>query len=290
MKNFNVVYEILSNELNKNKTILTEHIYFDSLFENLINYCCHFLITSDELLKINFDDLNTLIDSKWTGKKYLNKNKKLYILFYDMLDKINWITKEELKEIDKRIKLDNGIFCSDFKNDKNTAIIILNELPIYEYKRVIMHELIHFFQWNTGKSIHQFQRSEINSNELNEIKNILKIDNVQSVISYVQNANEVETFCNNIFNYLKDFCKEHNLTFNKFIISAICDCFQNKDQISFQKYYENVLQNFKKYFNLNINISDFNYFNYMLLLGFFKHGFNSFKNHLFGYFQKEQKN
>lgn len=290
MNNFNIVYEILSNELNKNKTIISEHIYFDSLFENLINYCCHFLITSDEILKINFDDLNTLIDSKWSGKKYLNKNKKLCILFYDMLDKIKWITKEELKEIDKRITSDNGIFCSDFKNDKNTAIIILNEIPIYEYKRVIIHELIHFFQWNTGKSIHQFQRSEVNSNELNEIKNILKIDNVQSVISYVQNANEVETFCNNVFNYLKEFCKEHNLTFNKFIISAICDCFQNKNQISFQKYYENVLQNFKKYFNLNINISDFNYFNYILLLGFFKHGFNSFKNHLFGYFQKEQKN
>jgi hypothetical protein len=167
MKNFNVVYEILSNELNKNKTtIITEHIYFDSLFENLINYCCHFLITSDELLKINFDDLNTLIDSKWSGKKYLNKNKKLFILFYDMLDKIKWITKEELKEIDKRITSDNGIFCSDFKNDKNTAIIILNEIPIYEYKRVIMHELIHFFQWNIGKSIYQFKTSILSIEEI----------------------------------------------------------------------------------------------------------------------------
>ena len=287
MKKFNIICEILSGELNKQNSIITEHIYFDSLFKTLLTYCNNYLITSNELLKLTYNDLTTLIDSCWSGKKYLNKHKELYILFYENLDKIDWILEEELNKIHERMKYDDGLFCSDFAQNQNVGLIILNEIPYYEYKRVLMHELIHFFQWNTGKSIYQFQTSVLDDKEVEEISKILKIDIsiIQSMIAHIQNARELESYCNNIFGYLKEFCKEHNLIFNKFVLKAICDCCYNKFNNNFNEFYKLVKENFNQYLNIDVEFES-KYLIYILLLGYFKHGFNSFKNHLFGYYEK----
>lgn len=291
MKKFNMICEILSGELNKRNSIILEHVYFDSLFKTLLTYCSNHLMTTDELLKLTYSDLNALIDPHWSGKKYLNKHKELYILFYGNLNTIDWISKEELNKIYERMKQDDGLFCSDFKNNKNVGLIIINEIPYAEYKRVLMHEFIHFFQWNLGKSIYQFQSSALDDKEIEEISKLLKLDIpvVQSMITHIQDAQELESYCNNIFDYLKEFCKKHKLIFNKFVLSAICDCCYNKFDETFEEYYKNVLNNFKN--NLSIDVEfESKYLIYILLLGYFKHGFNSFKNHLFGYYEKERTN
>jgi hypothetical protein len=287
MKKFNMICEILSSELNKQNSIITEHIYFDSLFKTLLIYCNNYLMTSNELLKITYNDLNTLIDSHWSGKKYLNKHKELYILFYENLDKIDWILEEELNKIHERMKYDDGLFCSDFEKNQNVGLIILNEIPYCEYKRVLMHELIHFLQWNTGKSIYQFQTSVLDDKEVEEIGKLLKFDisTIQSMIAHIQNARELESYCNNIFDYLKEFCKEHKLTFNKFVLRTICDCCYNKFDETFPEYYKQVIKNFKNNLGIEINFES-KYMIYIMILGYFKHGYNSFKNHLFGYFMK----
>jgi hypothetical protein len=109
------------------------------------------------------------------------------------------------------------------------------------------------------------------------------------MIRYIQDAQELEIYCNNIFDYLKKFCKEHKLIFNKFVLKAICDCCYNKFDETFEEYYKNVKENFNQYLNIDIDFES-KYLIYILLLGYFKHGFNSFKNHLCGYYEKERTN
>ena len=53
-----------------------------------------------------------------------------------------------------------------------------------------MHEFIHFFQWNTGKSIYQFQTSVLSDKEIEEISDILNFD---SRIKK-ENVNEMDSF------------------------------------------------------------------------------------------------
>lgn len=289
MKKFNLICEILSGELNKNIPLITEHIYFDSLFEKLINYCKTKLIISNEILILTYNELITFIDSHWSGKKYLKKNKIVYILFYENLKEITWLTEYELNKINEQMKYDDGIFCSDFEKNENISLIILNDISIGEYTRVLTHELIHFFQWNIGKSIYQFKTSILSIEEIKEISEILKLDTktIESMIKHIQTPYELESYCNNIFDYLKDFCKQNHLLFNKFVIKAICDCCFNKNNEKFADFYKTVILNFKQYLNIDI-IFDTKYLIYILLLGYFKHGFNSFKNHLFGYLNKSQ--
>jgi hypothetical protein len=291
MKKFNMICEILSGELNKRNSIILEHVYFDSLFKTLLTYCSNHLMITDELLKLTYSDLNTLIDKHWSGKKYLNKHKELYILFSENIDKIDWLTEIELTDIQNRLKFDDGLFCSGFENNQNTSLIILNDIEYSEYNRVLMHEFIHFFQWNLGKSIYQFQSSVLDDKEVEEISKILNFDKsvIQSMITYIQDAQELESYCNNIFDYLKEFCKEHNLIFNKFVLKAICDCCYNKFDHEFNEFYKNVQKNLKQYLNIDVEFES-KYLIYILLLGYFKHGYNSFKNHLFGYYENRRTN
>lgn len=283
--------KFLLGELNKNKSLITEHVYFDSLFEKLINYCKNLLISSNQIITVTYDDLVNFIDSHWSGKKYLNKNKSVCILFYENLDKVSWLTETELNIIHERMKSDDGMFCSGLTNNRNIGLIILNEISIHEFNRILMHEFIHFFQWNTGKSIYQFQTSVLSDKEIEEISDILNFDKtiIDSIISHIQTAHELESYCNNIFDYLKEFCQEHKLKFNKFILKAICDCCYNKSNESFKEFHKNVIKNFKQYLNIDIKFES-KYIIYILLLGYFKHGFNSFKNHLFSYFKGANSN
>ena len=138
MKKFNMICEILSGELNKRNSIILEHVYFDSLFKDLIKYCNNHLLYSDDLLKKSYNELYDLIDPHWSGKKYLKKNKELYILFYENLNQINWLTENELNAINLRKQTDEGMFCSGFENNPNVGLIIINEIPYAEYKRVLM--------------------------------------------------------------------------------------------------------------------------------------------------------
>ena len=291
MNKFNIVYEILSCELNKRDSIIYEHIYFDSLFKNLLKYCTKKLMYSNDMLKITYDDLHTLIDSHWSGSKYLNKNKTLYILFSENIDKIDWLTKIELTNIKNRLEFDDGLFCSGFDNNPNIGLIILNDISYSELNRVLMHEFIHFFQWNLGKTIYQFQTSILADKEIEEISKLLKFDKsvIKSMVNYIQDAQELESYTNNIFDYLKEFCKEHKLVFNKFVLKTICDCCYNKFDYEFNEFYNNVQKNLKQYLNIDVEFES-KYLIYILLLGYFKHGYNSFKNHLFGYYEKLMSN
>lgn len=291
MLNFtNICEELIKNQ----RHLIFEDIYINELFDKLLNTCYYQFICKNEILKIDYSQLINLLNSNWTGIKYLSRSKELWILYVNDLKKLSeYLSKNEMSIIKSRLENDDGIFVSDLNFNKNIGIIIINEIPIRKYKSILMHELIHFFQWNTGKSIHQFIKNEkqikIPDSVKQEISNILNInpENLEDILKYIQDAKELEAIINTIYNELKIFCKENSFVFNRLMISSICDSFENLKNISFTQYYKSVINKLDMFSEI-LNLSCFNV---LLLLGYFKQGYNSFKNHLYSYFDKEnQKN
>lgn len=284
MKKFKIICELLHSELSKS-SVVKQNVYFNSLFEKLIKHCKQQLINSSStVLFIGYDNLVNLIDSHWSGLKYLNRDKKLVVTFFENIVDIDWLVEYEMQLIEQRMKKDNGIFCSNFHNNAQTGLIVLNdELPIFEFERVLTHELIHFFQWNIGKSIHQFKRSDLTEKDFEEIYKVTGIEksSLTSILNHIQDSRQLQCYCNNIFSYLVDLFKQYNIAVNKHNISIICDCFKNNGETSFYRYYISVVNNLKNHIGIEYDRST--YLTYLLLLGFFNHGFNSFKNHIFSY-------
>ena len=117
-----------------------------------------------------------------------------------------------------------------------------------------------------------------------EIADVLNIDSceVDNILKYIQNAKELEPQINNIFYELKRFCEENKIKFNRLTISSICEAFTNSNNVSFKQYFKNTV----KKLNIFNELLNFPSFKFLLLLGYFKHGFNSFKQHLYSYFDK----
>lgn len=270
MKNFTIIYEELIEE---QKELIFEEIYINEVFDKLLNFCYYQFISKNEILKIDYNQLVKLLNSNWSGIKKLSKTKGLWLLYINDLNKLaKYLTENELSEINSRLKNDDGIFVTDLKFNKNIGIIIINEIPIRKYKSVLMHELIHFFQWNTGKSMHQFinneQQINIPDTVKKEISDILNIDleKINDILKYIQNAKELEPLINTIYNELKIFCEEHELRFNRLTISSICESFKSTKNISFTQYYTDVV-NKLDIFSEVLNLSCFKF---LLLLRLFQ--------------------
>lgn len=284
-----IIEEYIFKEINQ--SLIYEKIYKNEFFDDFLNFCYRALICSDDELKFFYDDFKKLINPHWGNLKKLSKSKYLQILFYTNLEnQIDWLTETELNKIHERMKHDDGLFCSDFENKPNAGLIILNEIPLYMYKPTVMHELIHFFQWSTGKTIHQFLTVDLSEQEKTEISNLLNLnkDRINFYLSYIQNSSEMEAISNNVYNYLKQFAKKYNLRFNGMLLGQILDCFENTNFTSFNEYFHNVIDKLDPMIFLD-KLKDSNYFIYLVLLGYIKQGFNSFKNHLAGYLEQEFK-
>jgi hypothetical protein len=270
MKNFTIIYEELIEE---QKQLIFEEIYINELFDRLLNFCYYQFISKNEILKIDYNQLIKLLNPNWSGIKKLSKTKELWLLDLDDLNNLSkYLTENELSEINSRLKNDDGLFVADLKFNKNIGIIIINEIPIKNYKRILMHELIHFFQWNTGKSIHQFinneQQINISDTVKKEISDILNIDleKIEDILKYIQNAKELEPLINTIYNELKIFCEEHELRFNRLTISSICESFKSVKNISFTQYYNDVI----KKLDIFSDVLNLSCFKFLLLLRLFQ--------------------
>jgi hypothetical protein len=224
-------------------------------------------------LKIDYNQLIKLLNPNWSGIKKLSKTKELWLLDLDDLNNLSkYLTENELSEINSRLKNDDGLFVADLKFNKNIGIIIINEIPIKNYKRILMHELIHFFQWNTGKSIHQFinneQQINISDTVKKEISDILNIDleKIDDILKYIQNVKELESLVNTIYNELKCFCEEHKLRFRLLTISSICESFKSAKNILFTQYYNDVI----KKLDIFSDVLNLSCFKFLLLLRLFQ--------------------
>lgn len=285
-------YNIIAEQRNNYyKSLIFEDIYTSDIFEKLINYISHKIRYNSDIVKINYDTLIDLLPKNWMGIKYLNRKKSLYVLSVSVFTNqcnLN-LTKAEIIYIDNTLNKDKGVFCSDFDNEKKIGLMILkDDLYEAEFKNICMHELIHFIQWSTGKTMHNILRNKqfnISSSDLNQIKNILKID-ANNLIRNISDPAELEAYCNTIFYDFKSFCFKHKLKFNRDLILFICSIFKNKNFNSFQDYYHDISAKLNS-MDLNL-ILTLDSFAVLLLLGYFKIGFNAFKNHIYSYFENDK--
>lgn len=285
----NIYHNILREDREKqNRLLIFENVYMLEIFQNLINYCWDQILYHTDVVYIDYKKLMFLLPKNLNFKKYFNKNKSLFVLAasnYTNQCRLN-LTRKEILEINEKFTFDKGLFLSDFDNDKTNSLLILKDsLYEYEFKNVFLHEIIHFVQWSTGKTIKSLLKDKqynISNDDKLEIKNILNLD-VEKYIKYISNPKELEAYCNTIFYELKYFCIKNDLPFTREFISLICDVFKN-NFCSFKKYYENILTTLK---DLNLEILlKFDSIIILMLIGYFKIGYNTFKSHIYFYFDK----
>lgn len=282
-------------ELNKN--LIFETVYFNEYFERLINKCFT-TVLSESIMYLSGIEIKNLVDNKrWKDYCKFDITKNLLIYVYndnlEDLTKFVSLTNTEKTEIEKQISADYGCFCSDFENNKDLGLILINQnTDIIKLKTVLTHELIHYFQWNLKHSIILRTNKKVNNKIILNITETLNISEMlcKELIREINDGKELETYVNTIFYQLKFFCKQNELKFNKLVISAICESFNNINiEQTFNEYFEKVKIKLKKFNEKFIKLLESDSIIFLLLLGYFKTGFNSFKNHLYSYFDKEIK-
>lgn len=188
--------------------IINESVYayeelkslIDSIYEKIIS-ARHCTINSDEiinLLKLNKKKL-----------RKLNKNVKLYVSFLKYVSELNIFNEEQIEDINRRIKNDEGLLVSEFNAKNEFAIIIKRFFNADSIFDVLYHELIHFLQKIYGCSIHKILKSNliISDNDKKSIEDDLKIneDLIENSFEYFYNESEFEAFIANMQKELIDF-------------------------------------------------------------------------------------
>lgn len=267
------------------KHLIYEQVYFRDLFDSLIQYIRKkILLFQNDYVYLTGEKIKSLISQNWKGLKYFKSNKNLYIVDLNNIEKIPIIlTNQQLETIRKNINI-QGCFINDLTNIKNTAIIVMNESKVLykEYSLYLFHQLIHYFQWNTGHSIHDFLKKKqiiISQKDQQSIKQIFHIQNPDQFINKLINKKQIETYVNTVFEALTLYSKK----ISKLYLKQLFYIFENTGFNDFKQYYLNV-QKKKKQENFNLNISQLNY---LYFLGYFKCGWNTFKNHIFSYFSNK---
>lgn len=299
-KNFIPFHAILNEiiEREKEKHLIFEHVYISEIFEKLNTYITNGLIYDKKpYMKLTYQQIVELLPKDWKLLKYLNKNKQLCVLStlnFNNQCSLN-LTNDEINNINEHLQNNKGVFSCNFDHEKNIGLIIIND-KIYtgEFKSTLTHELIHFFQWNTGKSIKEFFNNK-QFNILNEKDIILEInkelnlsyEKVKNIIKTITSPNELESYINTIYYDLKEIFNKTNRPFVRLHVSAICEIFDNNNDKLFKNYYEYVKEQLKLY-NLEQYLQ-YDSITILLILGYLKIGFNSFKNHIYSYFDKEQQ-
>jgi len=298
-KNFIPFHAILNEVIEnyKEKHLIFEHIYISEIFTELNEYCKDQLLLGEKsYIMLNYQQIIEMLPKNWKLLKYLNKNKNVYIIsankFTNQCD-LN-LTQTEIEDINNHLQKDKGTFAGNFENDKINGIIVINDLePIGEFKSTLTHELIHFFQWNTGKTIKEFFNEQnfdikLTDKDLTDISILLNLEktDIYDLFKRTLTPDELEVYTHDTYYDIKKFCYNKKLRFSKLIFSMFIESFEQYED-TFLKYYNEVINQLIEY-----HIKDYensSTFKYLIILGYMKQGFNSFKNYIYSYFNKEQQ-
>lgn len=315
MKLSNCFFLISEEQQNNNiwmqQNIITEDLYCSDIFNELFKYIKTKTFLTDYIY-LTGKEIKELLPSIWNGLKYLKDNKNVYIFNIDftkdqllqLLSKVLNIKNEEdiakLKDILAKNNYGEFISNTNYLNN-NQSLILLNENIEYsQLFNITIHELIHYFQWNSGRSIYNFKQIQKFNNEqipyidIQDTLNFNNLNECKKFINSILSDSEYITYCSTIFNELKTIYKHYPIKIIKYCLDLLFEIIFNS-----QKQYQN---EFKKYINniiLKIEESEFpeidkfinnkECFYYLILIGYFKLGFNTIKNHLYGYYNKEKK-
>lgn len=271
------VLKILSDiEIQRNKQLIFENVYFSEIFNQLITYCFANVLTRKNI-KLTGIEVKSKLNSQWKYFNDFNVKKSLVIISdIDTIEQYVKLTKIELSNIEQHLKHAHRIFSFDLTNEKNVGLIIIdkNINSISKVEDILTHELIHYFQWNLNKQIKHKLNYQINisETELVEISKCLNLskDTVLKLIENCTDGTELETYINRIFYKLKDFSTENNIEFTRLFLSYICETFKNKNFNCFKSYFNNIQYKLAEYNFKLINLLKTDEIIYLILLGYFK--------------------
>ena len=275
-----------------NGHIINEDIYQVEIFEKIIDK-----IYKEEYIHLTTQNVKQLLPDTWNGKKYLKNNKNIHIFNIPFEEgfknekNLNF-TSKELNDINNSFKHSKGFFTYDLDNiSKEESFLFINKnLTYYDWVETLTHELVHYFQWSSGRSKYPFKKDITNNNDLDLINKTLNtnIPNVKSLLNKCQFASySLEIYYSILYKVKNDINLAKNAIAKLFFI------LQNKNHITqFDKYWQNCLNTFNTYCPNDKLVEDLLLNDDHLLIlkvsGFYECGFNTLKNHIYSYINKNK--
>lgn len=279
----------------KTKDLVFEGVYLNEIFEDLMKVIKIRFILSDKPIEITFKDLCKYIPDSWKYKSSLDRRKTVKICMLDEMHYLN-LSEKEADELAERMKKDAACFMTS-DTDVFSSFIIINDTVLSdELDETLFHEMIHFFQWSTGKKLHDLFKKdenpiEISEEDLESIENVFSISKIDTerLSSYYLDSFEREAFYHGMYEFFRKNLP-HNLLVSRTRFKWFIDTFQNKNKKSFEDYYADIKKVLGETYLLQDSLMMKMEIKILLLYGYFKIGFTSLKNHLLGYFDKDLTN
>ncbi len=274
--------------------LIFESVYANEIFDELVSYVAFGVEHFPFYVKLTYEVLSQHIRVKWKLKKFLSKTKVAYACLSDEVEKLGAslkLSRDDISKIKGRLEHDDGVFISDLSKGDSVALVIINEnLEHSELKNVLFHELVHFFQWSTGKTMENVLGEDgldMSKEDMIDISNAFKIDSLKtkSLIEQFFSPDEREAYYESIarrcIEVLNIEDKSRRNTFKWFI-----QLFKSQESMhSFKDYYENVSNEIEK-FGVDRSCLRFREMKLLLIYGYYKISFTSMFNHLLGYFDR----
>lgn len=282
-----LINEVENNDKKFRRFIVLESVYAYELFEEAFSRIIDNGNLLEEVHKFTWSDIVDMFPRNWKYLKHLKKNKILCVIVSDhFTNQCNLrLTSEEVDQIDQHIKSTRGTFISSFDNEKDVGLVLVNSnLPFVELRIDLMHELVYFLQWDTGKKIKDFlgsQAFEIDDSLKEEVIKTLGISSFPEV-----SREELEAYANTIFYDIKMFFEENGSVLVHSYLAEIIRIAENRSkETSFPRYYAKVRSSLEKLSSSLgirlVGLLNVSSFSYLLAIGFFRVGFTALKNHMF---------
>jgi len=271
------------------ESIIGESVYayeelkplIDDIYSKIISYK-HCISNGEEIL--------SLLNLNRKKLKKFNPNSILYVSFFKFIDELDILTDDQIEDVKRRMRDDDGLLVSDFSGKDEFLIVIKKFFDSNSIFTVLYHELIHFLQISTGMKIHDILKCKesISKNDVLSISETLGMNPgiVRDAFGYFYKKTEFEAFIANIFLELRRFFEENDISFTREIFHRVLDSFKQKDKVDFYEYFFNVNRSLALV-NLKLSkLSSLKFFRLMYIYGYFRKGFLTVKTHLFGYLDK----
>ena len=284
--------KVCSSILEESKVdLIFESVYANEIFQDLIDFVAFKVEHFPFYVVLDYEKLVSLIKVKWKLKKHLDRSKIVFICLSDEIEKTKKmlaLSDDDIASISSRAKQKDGIFVSSLA-DKSKSLIVVNEnLEYSDFKKTLFHEIIHFLQWNTGRTIHEILGEDgldVSDQDVEEMSLVFHEDptKLKDTIENFFDAEEREAYFQSIFTRCAEVLKLEHKNQRK-IFKWFLQMLKNKSYVSFRSYFDHVIDCSKDFGLTEIDFRS-REMRLLLIYGFYEIGFTSLVNHLLGYFK-----
>lgn len=268
--------------------IITEDVYNVEIFQNIIRK-----VEDVPYIYLTSEKIKELLPQKYEGKRFLRKNKNVHIFnfpFKNGFTKCLNIEQSQIDELNIDLTQHPGIFVYDVKGlNKNDSLILVDKnLDKIKWLSALTHELIHYLQWNSGRSINKKNEFKLNIRQ-EDLESIETIFNRPIIVSSLLNRRQLYSYCSDMYYSLVNEYGKENV---REVIKILTNTFNNyKHLTNFKQYWNNCISRFN-FYSYNKNVWNIIMTNTSILVfilsAFYEYGFKTMINHLYSYCNKEK--